>query len=198
MPDLKKIVEVTMDYTLDQLVKNTELIKKEYKEKQIEIVTDFVKIMSNLFEESYRLQEEGKKGNVSFIYFSFLYSNVLMNKRAFRIDVFNEEMFLDDIEVTSEWSFDFVFKYIDSDMEKIKRIISSNYIKIKNYELWELKNSYEYNYYLAVEFILKELTDCINKLKCFKKMKKNEKVYVMFGEYMEKPIVLQVFEEKER
>lgn len=195
MSNLNKIIEVTSDYTIEQLIKNTKLIKEEYKKNQINIVTDFVKIMNEVFERTCRLQEKGIKGKVSVIYFSFLYSNVLLNKKAFRIDIFDQGIFLDDIEVSSEWSYDFIFKYTENDMKKIKNIISSNYIKVKNYELWELKNSYEYNYYIAAESILTELSSCIDKLNSYKKMKKNKEVSVMIGEYMNSPVIIRKFQE---
>lgn len=179
---------------LSEALRKKYIETKELYEKKPEIFREpFLKEIDRLMKLVAEKQADDEKGKVAYICFSFLYSNVMLNKNALRIDVFDKNIFFDTKEIVGEWKLDYFFSSVEQDMSKAFKILSSNYIRIKRHEEKELFNSYLFNYYMLAEVVLRALAPSISTLESFQSIEKEEKVIVTYGEYMDKMQEIAVF-----
>ncbi|MCM1159601.1 MAG: hypothetical protein NC412_00115 [Roseburia sp.] len=183
---IREIIEITDKFLPKRFEKNLAEIKDNYKKNPMIYAKGYLDSLKNLFTETKKLQEEGKKGKVAYISFSFLYSSALLNKNGLRIDIYDKDFYLDKQEVSDFWEPLEIFRYVKEDMKYVERYLGSSYIPIKPHERVELYNSYLINYYQVTMQVLLELVKGIEKMSSFNEMRKERKVEVTFGEYMDK------------
>lgn len=187
---MEEIIKITDNFLPKMLEDNLLKIQNNFKRDPMIYLKEFFDCLQRLFVKTRKLQEEGKKSEVAVIYFSFLYSNVLLERNGFRVETLDKELFLDKSEVYEIWQPSNLFEYVEADMHKTQKLLSSAYIRIKKYELWELRNSYLLNYYMVAEKLIQEAVIHINKMESYRKMRKCKEVKIMLGEYMNHPICI--------
>lgn len=191
------ILDAGLDITMECFAKRVEYIKETFNVDCIEIVKEFLDVMDKLFLEGIEYQKNKGKGPIQVIYISFLYSNFLLNRYGFQIDLFDKEFFLDEIEIINQWQPTFIFENLDNDIKVIEEEIKKSVLRLKKYELKEIKFGYVTNHYRFAESLVKVLVPYIKKLSSFKELIKENEVHVFVGEYMGEAIKLYEFKECE-
>lgn len=159
-------------------------IDEKYKSNTNEIEANIIEEFEEICKKATSLQSLELKGEIKYIYFSFLRTNIMEDKADYRIDFFDENWFLDKAECSISIKLDFVFEFLFSHMKDLKGKLNEfgRSITIMHIEEIKLIESEKYKV-LANEF----LSDIINKLveiKSYKQMKKSEDILIMVGEYM--------------
>lgn len=148
--------------------------------------TELLNALQAAIDEAACLQTTAKKGAISYISFSLMQSNLLLEKYAFRIDVYDERFLIDDNEAASEWDFSLLLQNLDTDFDVIDTTLRQSVIRVQEYELWELKKAYQLNYYATATGLLQSLLLlCLNKLS-LKRINVVPEVQFTVGPYMEK------------
>lgn len=165
-------------------------IDEKYKRNIDQIEGDIAQSFEEICKKAISLQTSELKGEIKYIYFSFLRTNIIEDKGDYRIDIFDENWFLDKVECSTRIKLDFVFEFLFSHMEELKGKLNeySRSISIMDIEEIKLIESDKYKI-LAEEF----LSDIINKLlevESYKAMKKSGDILIMVGEYMDKTQVI--------
>lgn len=185
MKHQEKIIKVTDQFLPELLAGRFKEIRKCYVKNPETLLEDFFETLKILFEDTKRKQDEGKKGKVAYIYFSFLYSNVLLNRHGYRVETLDGQFYLDDCEISGMWCPKLIFDYLEEDVQIIRRKIQGEYIPLSKYDLLELRNSHLHSYYSCAFSYLKEFISGIALMKSFKYMDKEDNVKIIFGEYMD-------------
>lgn len=127
--------------------------------------TDLLNALQAAIDEAACLQTVAKKGAIAYISFSLLQSNLLLEKYAFRIDVYDKRFLIDDNEAASEWNFSVLLQNLDTNFDVIASTLRQSVIRVQEYELWELKKAYQLNYYATATGLLRSLLLlCLDKL----------------------------------
>ena len=166
---------------INEIPKINKKIEKNEKVIKNEILLNFNKVCEN----AKNLQNENIKKKIKFIYISFLRTSLLENKGIWRIDLFDENWFLDKEECFINLDFSFIyedlFDFIEGLQEKKKEYGRS--ITEMDIEKIKLQEGDKYHN-LIMRFFenkINELIECEN----FKEMNKHEELMIFAGEYMD-------------
>ena len=170
-----------MNRFMNEISKINEIIEKKEKVIKDEILLNFNKVC----EKAKNLQNQNLKKEIKFIYISFLRTSLLENKGIYRIELFDENWFLDNEECSINLDFTFIyedlFKHIDELQENKKEY--GRTITEMDIEKIKLKEGDKYHELIIriFENMKNELMECEN----FKEMIKNEEFMIFAGEYMD-------------
>lgn len=155
----------------------------------IELLSDgLLNALQEAVDEAACMQNAGKKGAIAYISFSLLQSNLLLEKYAFRIDVYDERFLIDDSEAASEWDFSLLLQNLDTNFDVIASTLRQSVIRVQEYELWELKKAYQLNYYATATGLLQSLVPlCLDRLS-LDGIDTMPEVQFTVGPYMEKQL----------
>lgn len=191
-----EIFKLSEELIKDRFSIRSDQLKLFINENLSSILTGFIKTFDALFKKANELQQKKIKNNISIINISFLYSNLLINKYGFQIDLYDNEYYLDQIEISADLDLSFLFGFVEEDMEYIRKKLSKKFIKLKYFEVLKIKNRYIMNYYMIAQELIKSLTPYIKRMKEYKKLKKADKVVVFLGEYMGMNYCIQEFKKE--
>lgn len=184
MGRIDELLETSDKIIIDRFSMRIEQIQDYINNNLKSIVEGFIKTFSNLFKEANELQKQAIKDKVAIINISFLYSNILLNKYAVQINVYDKQFYLDKVEISSDLDLSYLFQFIEEDMVYIKKELGKRFIRLKDYELVNIRTKYIVRYYKLAEYLIRDLVPYIQRIKEFKKIDKENRVIVLWGEYM--------------
>ena len=167
--------------SINEIPKINKKIEKNEKVIKNEILLNFNKVCEN----AKNLQKYNLKKKIKFIYISFLRTSLLENKGIWRIDLFDENWFLDKEECFINLDFSFIyenlFNFIEELQEKKKEY--GRAITEMDVEKIKLQEGDKYHKLIIRPFgdIINEFIECEN----FKEMNKHEELMIFAGEYMD-------------
>ena len=154
--------------------KNEKVIKNE-------ILLNFNKVCEN----AKNLQNENLKKEIKFIYISFLRTSLLENKGIWRIDLFDENWFLDKEECFINLDFSFIYENLFNFIEELQEKKKEYGRAITEMDVEKIKLQEGDKYHnLIMRFFenkINELIECEN----FKEMNKHNELMIFTGEYMD-------------
>ena len=104
------------------------LIENNFLSRQQAIADELMAALESLCQLATVQHEQGRKGEIRYIYISLLRTRVMKNKAIYRIDAYDENWFLDGAECAVEWSADFIFQPLFNRMAKLEQL-KSNYTR---------------------------------------------------------------------
>ena len=133
--------------------------------------------------------DEGEKGKIRYIHFSYLLSEVIRNRLTIKIDFYDEQYFSDISEVDLFWKYDELFPYIEDDVKQLYGEIRKQFAPLLSYELTDVHMPYHAGILLIMREIIKEL---VAKQEFSKAMKEicDSAVMVMYGGYLDKAEII--------
>lgn len=142
------------------------------------------------------LQELGQKGAIAYVSFSLMQSNVLMDKFALHIGAYDERFLLDNNEASAEWDFSLLIQNADTNFESVAKIVRKTETRVQEYEILELKRSYQTCYYpVVLEFLPQFLDGCLKQIP-LDTVHLCPEVIFTFGKYMEKQLPFYVWRQE--
>ncbi|MBW9154819.1 hypothetical protein [Clostridium estertheticum] len=172
-------------YVANRWINDFLKIDEIYKSDNDVIDGDLVSAFNEVCKQALDLQEKQLKGEIRYIYFSLLRTSLLENKGEYRIDLYDENWFLDKqecfINIDLNFIFTSIFKYMEELKEKKKECGRS--ITDMDIESMMLEETDKYHV-LAVEF-LKGIIEKFIGTPSYEKMKKAEDIRIFVGEYMD-------------
>lgn len=181
----KKVEKFYQDYIKNKWIEIFVELDKEYQKNLNVIINDVVRDFSKVCQRVIELQKRNEKGKVKYIYFSFLRTNILADNGDFRVDIYDENWFLDNKQCSGSIDMSFVFKYLFNFIEKIKKNSLENKISMSDIELEKIKLEESERYkILAIEYLKTIVLKMVEDEK-YKQMIKEENIYIIAGEYMD-------------
>ncbi len=185
---------------MDREIKLDEIAKKylkvRYSERFQEINSYYKLHSGEIIEElDYKLRkglDRCRKENKSVIYivFSVLESSILTKSYELQIAFYDEKIYLDENAVYVYWTPYFLFRHVDDDMLLLRKKASETVIRIREYELERIRRQYVVNHYFQVSVLLKNALPAILNSEKKDCMVFGEKVSVLYGRYMERPMLI--------
>ena len=166
---------------INEIPKINKKIEKNEKVIKNEILLNFNKVCEN----AKNLQNQNLKKEIKFIYISFLRTSLLENKGIWRIDLFDENWFLDKEECFINLDCTFIYEDLFSFIEElqVKKKEYGRTITEMDIEKIKLQEGDKYHKLIIRIFgdIINEFIECEN----FKEMNKHEELMIFAGEYMD-------------
>lgn len=158
-------------------------ITEHYKANRDKIDNDFLQETAN----GLQLCMQAPK-KIGYIAISLLESSLITKTYDLQIAFYSKDLYADRKPVYKYWAPVFIYEYLDSDIEEIQEVLKRQIIRLKSYEVYELKRQYAANLYFLIGFLMKGLVPHIADLQSFQEVDKEKSVKILFGKYMEKQI----------
>lgn len=152
-------------------------IEEYLKKHWLEMECEMEDILAKLIQEAVCLKESGAKGEATYLIVSHLYSSFAAGTYEYRLDILDEEMYLDEQEVSAYWTPKFLPDHIKADAGYFKEVLQKKFIRLREYEIGEIERDYQFYYHSLIYEIFCCLKKRIEILAGFQ---------VLFGEYMGK------------
>ncbi|MEK5321130.1 hypothetical protein NSS94_17990 [Paenibacillus sp. FSL L8-0644] len=134
------------------------LIENNFLTRQQAIEDELIAALESLCQLATLQHEQGRKGDIRYIYISLLRTCVRKNKAVYRIDAYDENWFLDETECAVEWSADFVFEPLFNRMTKLEKLKSDYARKITTMDIEQIQQIEAVKYHLlTVEFLKSQM-----------------------------------------
>ena len=186
MERVEQMASLAIDIMREGLVKDIKEIMSSLDQKNQQIADEITSAVEAAIQEAGYRQKAGEKGAVSYISFSFLQSNLLIDRFAFRVDAWDGRFMLDDSEAASEWDFRTLVSCSGPDMDAVAKKVRETMVRVQNYELRELERAYRVNYFaLALEVLRAALPLSVDQAKQGS-VELSPEIQFTVGPYMEK------------
>lgn len=165
---------------------------KEFPMQREKITEDLSFAISRLCRQARLLQETDKKGPAGYLCISFLRTNVLEDNWQYRLELYDENYYLDRTKCDDSWVFVFVWKYLEERLQHLRQIINSGiYVnKIRSYHMDEIKLTMAEHYHqLAINFTQGVIREAI-KTPEYGNLVKAATIRILMGEYLGNSVLL--------
>ena len=95
--------------------------------------------LSKVAHQVKQLQEDGKKGMIQYVVFSYMSVSLPLNKIEIKIDLMDEDFYLDVQECTEYYSSEILQKRYIEDVRYLYREAEKRFIRIQFHELQEME-----------------------------------------------------------
>lgn len=145
--------------------------------------TSFENALGDAVSQGLLLQKFQNKGEIRYLYLSFLLSNSLSGETLVKIDLGGELGAADVHEVDAYWDYGDLLFYIDEDIEYFEKELKKTIPRMKEYEIKELKTAYLIANYRILEEILKSFIRN-ESIKEIIAPIQNRPIHVIYGPYL--------------
>lgn len=185
MERMEQLTSLAAESLQKRFILDLDQIMNTLKDNAEQITLDLLNTLHCVFDQAGELQKAGAKGPLAYISFSMLQSNLLLGKFSFQVDAYDERFLLDDNETAFDWDFSLLLQNVKQDFETVGALLRKSIVRVQEYELYELKKSYQMNYYSVAVGVLQQILPlCLKQLlPCGIKL--SPEIQFTFGSYME-------------
>ncbi len=137
-----------------------------------------------------QLQEEGRKGEIQYVVFSYMDVSLPLNKIELKIDLLDEDFYLDEQECTEYYCSEILQKQYIEDVHLLYREAEKRFIRLQFHELQELEFVYRKRYQTLCGLMLKSMADLIREVVKSSEILQSDNLQLLYGTYMDKAIKL--------
>ncbi|WP_025684809.1 hypothetical protein [Paenibacillus maysiensis] len=172
------------------------LIENNFLTRQQAIEEGLIAALESLCQLATVQHEQGRKGDIRYIYISLLRTRVMENRAVYRIDAYDENWFLDEAECAVEWSADFVFEPLFNRMAKLEKLKSDYARKITTMDIEQIQQIEAVKYHLLTVEFLKSQMPAFVASPSLERMPKADICTIFAGEYRDDSEILCRFTRK--
>jgi hypothetical protein len=189
--DLGKIVAdmAEMDLML-RASDSLEQFTDYYQKNEAQLKKEFLRPFQELFKRGSTLQTERKQQEIAILAITVLRSFIMEHCYQLRLDLYNAAYFLDPVECSAFLNLEYLFKYIDTDIEQFINGLKECGAKYTSYEVDKIKNNYIEVYASIAQDYLAEQIPAILELKEFSLLKKTPDFKIIYGEYHDQTVTI--------
>lgn len=158
-------------------------IDEHYCKRQEQIESEFISVVSKLCQEASCMQEQGHKGGVQSIYYSMLRTSMKRHQAHYRLDLYDEQWYLDEVRCMAIWDADFIFAPLFERIRKLEMVRTEYARKVTAMDVERIMQLELPRYHaIAVEFIrsmVPKIWDVIMQ----NEMAMSSPFYIYAGEY---------------
>lgn len=165
-------------------------IDQRYREQKGSIESGLFDTFHALCAQAARQQEQGEKGEICTIYFSFLRTSILENRAAYRLDAYDENWFLDRTECSVVWEADFIFAPLFRRMAELETVKSSYARKITSMDIERIKLMEAIKYHLLTVEFVRSMVPVLLECQGYCQMAKSPEICLFAGEFRDQAEVL--------
>lgn len=182
------LTALATEYLQERFAQDLSLIHSAYSKSSPQLRNNLCNTMQQILQQVQSRQEMNQKGSIAYVSFSLMQSNVLMDTFALHVDAYDERFLLDSSEASAEWDFSLLMQNVDTNFEAVAQILRRTETRVQEYEVLELKRSYQTCYYpVVLEFLPSLLEECLKQLPLDTVLLRPEIIFT-FGMYLEKQL----------
>lgn len=182
------LTALATEYLQERFAQDLSLIHSAYSKSSPQLRNNLCNTMQQILQQVQLRQEMNQKGSIAYVSFSLMQSNVLMDTFALHVDAYDERFLLDSSEASAEWDFSLLMQNVDTNFEAVAQILRRTETRVQEYEVLELKRSYQTCYYpVVLEFLPSLLEECLKQLPLDTVLLRPEIIFT-FGMYLEKQL----------
>ncbi len=141
-----------------------------------ELIEKFVKCFSDYCNQIALMQKQGKKGDIAYIHFSVLRTNILLGKHELRVDAYDENWYLDSVECSYSYPVEEIYcylgKYSDAVMDLWQKTQEINNLADAYRKVFDAGNIYLFYVAELIRMGMKRMHQsesflAVNKAECF-------------------------------
>lgn len=170
----------------EQFRRSITLFTEEYKLKKKQCKDEFLKVMDKLFQKGIEKQMQENKAKVAYLCIFYLKSSIMTGTYQMQINLYDQNLYLDTMDVSVNWDATFLMKFYEEDMKKLNKLANRNIYKWSYREYQLLKMEYSDVYRNILELYCVDLIRDILQLETYKKLDKEDNISAYFGGYLEK------------
>lgn len=177
-------------HIIDRWQEDLLVINDVYMENQAQIEKSLAEAVDRVCMEAVKLQQQGLKGDIQYIYFSWLRSGMLEQRAEYRIDLYDERWFLDPVECAGSWRADFIFDPLFKRFSGLSQVKSDYARKITQMDIERIMQIEAVRYHIfAVEYLRSEVASLLEG-KGYVQMGKKAEIAILAGEYRDQSEIL--------
>lgn len=184
----KVLKEFEEKYVQGRYITEFKKILEEYTENKEKIKENLSAAFNSVCKEAILLQEKQLKGEIKYIYFSMLRTMLLENKGSWRIDLYDENWFLDKEECSINIDLNFIYEPLFNHMKELLTKKNEYGRTIKENDIHLIKQKEANTYHCFVLSVITDLLKIFLEDLAYKEMEKKEDIVIMSGEYMDAAI----------
>lgn len=185
MDRIKQLNEIAQVCLKQRYIESMENINEFYLAHKNEIWSQYEQKLRDGLEEC-----EKQDQKVQYIIISLLDSSLLTKSYEIQITFFDEKTYLEEDPVCRYWCPDFLFKSLDEDMAFFRKKASQKVIRLKEYETDNILKKYILNYYYQAFILIRDMTSEVIERLYLDLGCMSEFIQVLFGRYMDKPLLI--------
>ncbi len=151
-----------------------------------ELVEKFIKCFTDYCNQITEMQKQEKKGNIAYIHFSVLRTNILLGKHELRIDAYDKNWYLDSVECSYHYPVEEIYcyleKYSDAVMDLWQKSQGINNLADAYRKVFDASNIYLFYIAELIRMGMKRIKD----MEPFLSVKKAECFIVGIGGFMDR------------
>lgn len=177
-------------YVTDKWEQDFVAINEAYVREQERINAGLISAFEEACRNAAKLQEQGLKGEIQYIHFSYLRTSIQENTSYYRIDAYDTNWFLDREECCSLWDASFIFQPLFERMNGLETKKAGYARKVTSMDIERIKQTEALNYhFLAIEF-LRESVPLLLGSTAYQHMNKSTEISILAGEYIDQSEIL--------
>lgn len=150
----------------------------------------FCHSFQTLFQKGLELQAQGRLGPVAYLAIAVLRTLLMEGCYQLRLDLYDASYFLSKIECSAYLDLEYLFKYIDTDINGLIADLKECGGKYPTYEIDNLKKEYISVYAAIAQAFLVQNLPAILGLAEYKLLKKTADFKIIYGEYLDRTAVI--------
>lgn len=163
----------------------------EYCQKnETQLNKEFRQPFQDLFKKANILQNQGKQQEIAYLAITVLRSLIMEHCYQLRLDLYNASFYLDPVECSAYLNLDYLFKYIDADIDPFIADLKDCGCKYTTYEIERYKKEYLEFYAAVAQTYIEQNLPLILELKEFGTFKKTPDFKIIYGDYYDKTVTL--------
>ncbi|WP_202113494.1 hypothetical protein [Paenibacillus sp. MMS18-CY102] len=171
-------------FVMNQWITDLALIESEYERRQAEIESAFLAAFDEACKQSAMLQQTGGKGKAVYIYISLLRTQVMEGRAGYRIEVYDENWFMDRQDCAGVWEADFIFQPLFARMEALKGQLGQYARKVTVMDIDQMIQLELITYHTLTIELLKEMVPrLLPRSEWFESMVRSDALKILAGEY---------------
>lgn len=179
-----EIFSTAEDFLAERLEKNGERLADYYIKRRKDITAVFIEHIHALSEITGEHQRTLGKAAGRYLHIACLRSSIMTGSHEFRLAMYSNKFYLDPIDTSVYWKADFLFQYVEQDIQDALTLIRRKVTGISDFEIKELTFKYAQCYCPVMAFFITELVQAaMEQIKWDCEMDKD--FSVVFGGHME-------------
>ena len=179
-----------IELLFNRYMNNIDEIEQEFLDDKKKILSELTGIFDELFKRGIELQRKSEKGKIGFISIFYLRSSIITESYKIMISMYDKSYYIDRQELSTHWIPMFIMKYFIDDINYFEKVIKTKIVRVKKYEINDVKIHYCGEYFKVIERFLDNYIDEITSLESFNELEKEEDIKITLGEYMDQNIIL--------
>lgn len=184
------LTEFEEKYVTDKWIDKFLEVDEMYKSDKTAIEENLIKTFEEVCKQTIALQEKQLKGEIKYIYISLLRTSILENKGEYRIDLYDENWFLDKEEVSINIDLDFIYVPLFDFVKELKEKKKEYGRNITDMDIENIMLKEVYKFHVLAVELLKEIVKKFIETPSYKNMDKTTDIRILAGEYMDEAEII--------